>query len=766
MNKRKLASCLVSFLLGAAGVVYGPAFLPVFTAYLLWQHHICAAGKTEGKKMRIYFILLLAAFLTGGVRAGGKEMQSISAQRFFHPGEEITLFGTLDQKEQKGEQIYYYLKQNHLRSKEGTFDCPKILAIINSDTCSIGETLVLKGKIKTFHGPENEGGFNEKIYYQSLNIEGAIEDVSVVKHFGGAGVVRENLWKMRRRFSQNFEKCMKESHAKVMTAMTLGEKSGMDKELKTLYQKAGVSHFYSISGIHLSILGMTMYRLLRKKCTYSTAAGFAGGLICLYGCLTGYGISQTRAIGMFLILLYGKCRGKSYDLPTALSVLASLMVWENPRVLYHSGFLLSFGAVAGVILAGEIKKNCPKRELPKIGDTLLVSLCIQLVTIPILCNSFYEISLYSTLVNLFILPCMGILLGLGIIGMLAGLVSVFAGKILLLPCSLILQFFETISGFSLKLPFAVFITGKLSAGRIFFWYGCILLFFAFGKRKKHLAVRIIACTVLCGILIVCPVNRRTEWDVLDVGQGDGICFMEEDGTTMFLDGGSTSVREVGIYRILPFFKYHGIRQVDYWFLSHLDEDHISGMREAADSGFPIRCLVLAEGIVRDDAWQEMADFARKREIPILYMKQNGVLQGEDGGWKITCLYPRDKNQETDRNNASMVLYYESGDIRGLFTGDLSAKQEQTLAEECEFPRIDVLKASHHGSGFGTCEELLRASSPKTAIISCGENNIYGHPGEETLKRLKDAGTTVFDTRFSGQIKIRDGMIVTGFKRED
>ena len=206
--------------------------------------------------------------------------------------------------------------------------------------------------------------------------------------------------------------------------------------------------------------------------------------------------------------------------------------------------------------------------------------------------------------------------------------------------------------------------------------------------------------------------------------------------------------------------------MDYWFLSHLDEDHINGMLEVAESGFPIHCLVLAEGIVRDDAWRDLMDFADSRGISILYMKQGSVLQGGKESWKITCLYPEDRNEETDRNNASMVLFYESGNIRGLFTGDLSAEQERRLAEEYELSKADVLKVSHHGSRFGTCEELLNAFSPKAAIISCGRNNIYGHPGEETLQRLFKAGTAVFDTRFDGQIKIREGSISCSFERED
>lgn len=767
MNKRKLASFLIPFLLGIGGVLFHfPLFICIFLVYLIWQFSVLNAGGIKRKRRLIYVSLLLAAFLAGGARASCRIDACRQAQSFFRSGKEVSLLGKVSFKEEKGEQFYYYLENNYLKSGQETFSCSKILVILPSDEYSMGENLAVKGKLKSFREPENEGGFHELAYYQSLNIDGAVEKASVEKRRGASIHFFEKLYRLRKKFRESYRKCMKESYAKVMAAMTLGEKSGMDKDLKVLFQKAGVSHFYSISGIHLSILGMALYRVMRKKTAGYTAAASGGIFILCYGCLTGFGISQTRAIGMFLILLYGRCRGKSYDMLTALSLMASLMAWENPMIFYNTGFLLSFGAVAGVLLAGEIKKTCFHRELSGVKNTILVSICIQMMTIPVLCNTFYEISLYAIFVNLIILPCMGVLLGFGMAGMIGGCVCDTVGKILLFPCTAGLTVFETACRISLKFPSAVFITGKLSVFRVILWYGSILALLYLIQKKKYLIKATAACLISLILIILCPPLREGEWDFLDVGQGDGICFMEGDGTSMFLDGGSSSVPHVGTYRILPFLKYHGIRAVDYWFLSHLDEDHINGMMEVAESGYPIKRLVLAEGIVRDEAWESLCKFAGESKIPIVYMKQNSVLSGKDGDWKITCLYPEEGSSKRERNDASMVLYYERGNFRGLFTGDLSAGQEEKLTEKYIFPQTDVLKVSHHGSKYGTCEKLLSGVNPKAAVISCGKNNSYGHPGEETLKRLLKAGVLVYDTRFAGQIKIREGKIITGFSVSD
>lgn len=751
---------MISFLLGACLAEYALAVF-LFLGFLFWQIKICASAKIAGKKMAIYAAILLAAFLTGMARGRWRERESQRAETFFTEGKEVKALGKLYQKEQKKEEFYYYLKDCKLQSSHRSYSCSKILVILDTDTCSIGEILFVKGKIKVFERPSNEGGYDARKYYQSLNLEGAVEGGTVEKKFGKENRFLESLYQIRLKLKGSYESCMKPSHAGVMTAMSLGDKSGMEQDLKTLYQKAGVSHFYSISGIHLSILGMTLFGLLRKgNCSYGISSGIAGGIVLCYGHMTGFGISQTRAIGMFLLLLYGKCRGKSYDRMTALTLLAALMVWENPKIINHMGFLLSFGAVAGVLLGEWVKASCALEELSGMKDTLFVSACIQIVTIPLLCNSFYEISIYAILVNLFILPCMGALLGLGIAGGVAGCLCLTAGKIILFPCSLILWMFETVCRFFLKLPQAVFITGKLSLWRVLLWYGSIFVFLVF-KHRAFCLWRIPACLAICGAVLIFPVKRHTEWNILDVGQGDGICFMEKDGTSMFLDGGSTSVSEVGTYRILPFLKYHGIRSVDYWFLSHLDEDHINGMVEVAESGFLIGCLVMAEGVVRDEAWEDMVKLAEKYGISLCYMRPGSGLLGAGGDWKITCLFPPKDSRESDRNNASLVFLYESGDLRGLFTGDLSAGQEREIVGSCKLPEIDVLKASHHGSRYGTCQELLEEVSPKAAVISCGKHNSYGHPGQEVVERLEQSGCGIYRTDESGALRVygKDGEVV-------
>lgn len=126
------------------------------------------------------------------------------------------------------------------------------------------------------------------------------------------------------------------------------------------------------------------------------------------------------------------------------------------------------------------------------------------------------------------------------------------------------------------------------------------------------------------------------------------------------------------------------------------------------------------------------------------------------GWE--CLYP-EMEEEGEGNDQSMVLLMECGSIETLFTGDLPGNREENLIESIGRKNImrktvRILKTAHHGSRYSTTEEFLENYCPKTAIVSAGKNNSYGHPHEEVLERLEENGCRVFKTPSAGAITIR------------
>lgn len=734
---------------------YGIAW--IYSAYT-------AVGNAEWPKgQAVFWTAAFAAAVFLGCMASVKQQEGRQAYApVAEDGKKCLIQGKIIQKESKEDSFLYDLKDCQMQLDSDNYVCKRIL-VSHKTEYSIGEILCMKAKIKTFALPANEGNYNEREYYRSLNIDFLAEGEEVLSVHGKKSWIRETLYECKERMKESYQKAMPDADAGVLTAMTLGDKSLMDKERRKLYQNAGISHFYSISGLHISMLGMALYHFLRKRgASYFVSGSIAAILIFGYGELIGFGISAGRAIGMFFVFLYAKYRGQSYDRATALTLLAAVLAGNNPGLLRNAGYLLSFGAVAGVLSSGmfldgkerEPSEKKKDRYLGGLREAAAVSISIQLITIPVMCQFFYEIPVYAVLANFIVLPCMGALLGFGILGGAIGCFFPFAGKVLLFPCYLILLLFEAACRFFLNLPGSSLITGQLPLWKILFWYGAILLFWAVRNYKGKLPP--IFLLLLCLVLMV---QKKPDFEVsiLDVGQGDGICILTGDGTSIFIDGGSSNVSKAGTYRILPFLKCRGIRRIDYWFVSHCDADHVSGLSEVIESGYPIKYLVAAKYAPKDEEWLALQKSAKEKKIPILRMKPLDVIRSRKNLWNIQCLSPGKSLNQADRNENSLAILYQSDICTGFFAGDIGEETEKKILEHAsesgKLLKADLYKASHHGSDNSNCKALLEALSPKIAVISCGLKNSYGHPGKGTMKRLSETNARIYETRYLGQIKI-------------
>lgn len=217
-------------------------------------------------------------------------------------------------------------------------------------------------------------------------------------------------------------------------------------------------------------------------------------------------------------------------------------------------------------------------------------------------------------------------------------------------------------------------------------------------------------------------------------------------------------------------KYYGIRTLDYVFLSHADEDHISGIKEFLESyecgaggrnihGITMKYLVLPPTADAKD-FLELKKLAYEKGVEVLGMERGSAVT--DGKAALTCLAPDGDHLTGERNEDSMVLMLSYGKFRMLFTGDLENEAEKRLAQSEIDLSADVLKVGHHGSAGASSEVFLDRVNPKISVISCGKNNRYGHPAKETLKRLYRNKSAVFQTPECGAVTIcSDGESFTG-----
>ena len=395
------------------------------------------------------------------------------------------------------------------------------------------------------------------------------------------------------------------------------------------------------------------------------------------------------------------------------------------------------------------KQNGKRRVL----NTVYTSLCIQMATLPVSLFFYYEVPVYSILINGCILPLMGILLFLGAAGGVAGLFQMkMAALVLKLP-AWILAGCEWICQLFVGLPGSSMITGKPAIEKII-WYYILLVLLLYMVKRTEKRKYLLAWTALAVMLCCGNSEKGAQVDFLDVGQGDGIFLQSEQGNGVFVDGGSTDVGKVGTYRILPFLKCRGMKEISLWFVSHADADHINGLEEILEAGYPVRNIVFADGIVRDEAWEALVQLAENSGSHIYYLKAGESITLDE--MRFTVLYPWEEG--TDRNQSSMVLLAELDGMTGVFSGDIGEDQEQELVRDESFQKemkkgITFYKAAHHGSNTSNSLAFLETVSPEITVVSCGENNSYGHPGKEAVTRMKEAGTRIFYTMESGQIKI-------------
>lgn len=621
----------------------------------------------------------------------------------------------------------------------------------------IGSVVQLEGKIACFERASNPGQFDAYSYYQISGISYRLNRAQVLAKTTEYNGFMEGVYRLRRLLSNVLEENLPEKEASVMQTMLLGEKEELDRELKALYQRNGIAHILAISGLHISMLGMGLYKMLRKcGVPLNVAAAVSMVFMFFYSVMTGFSVSAVRAVLMFCLQMAAVFAKRTYDMLTALGIAAVLILLSQPLYLYHSGFVFSFGCVLGIglvlpsLIEGELMKKPPIKEIAG-------GLGVMVITLPIYLWFYYQFPVYSVVLNLLVIPLMSFLMGAGLFVLALGILWPFGVMPFRFMIKNILMLYEGACRLCDNLPGRLLTTGRPAVWQIAV-YVMALVFLVLYKKKLHMAVKwgIVAVSV-----VILTLHPRPGLKVifLDVGQGDSI-YIENGGRSSYLvDGGSSSVSSVGLYRIIPFLKSQGVCELEAVFVTHPDEDHCNGimelLKEGALQGIKIKHLVLPdiakEG--RNGGYTELEQAAGVAGIAVSYMSRGQRIS--DGRLMMTCLHPSGEYQAVEANEYSIVIELTYGNFSTMLTGDVEGKGEQEmirfLQEEQEAGKITVLKAAHHGSRNSTPEAFLNYTSPMYTVISCGKNNSYGHPHRELMERLEKKGTKILITFETGAI---------------
>ncbi len=672
---------------------------------------------------------------------------------------------------------------------EGKYLCQ--ISAEESLEIKIGQLLLLSGQFTPWESPTNPGQFDAGKYYCSQGILGQFKKCKILKQGTEFSEFHEGMWRVGQEAQQFLIQELGEEDGSLISAMLLGEKSGLKEEDKSLYQRNGISHILAISGLHLMLLGMGVFRILKVILVSDKQVSVVSIIIMsLYCVFTGNSISTIRATIMFALSLIAKVLGRSYDSLSALGLSAILQLFMNPYVLNNSGFLLSFLAVIGVtFISPRLQEILGAKG--KLAKSLCVSISSAIATLPVLLWNYGTYPWYSVFLNLFILPAMSVLLFLSVvlvilfgtmgikIGVKTGTIEVVSGgmeialfvigkvkEVVVLGIKLILKYFEICCKVFEHSPFQDGYIGSPTMLQIII-YSCLVALAISGIMKHSALARKMILLSAISILTL-HMNFGAEITMLDVGQGDSIVIRNSNGNVYISDCGSSSVSKVGRYRLIPFLKYKGYGKIKGIFVSHLDQDHMNGIIEllemAPKEKIKISYLFLPESTLwmeeDQEIIEELKSLAELNETKVVYLKQGDEIRDDE--MKFYCLHPTStENQgdlEENRNNQSLVLYMKYQNFEMMLTGDVEKQGEMEIAEyidQMSLERsIEVLKVAHHGSSGSSSEEFLKTINPKLSLISCGKNNSYGHPHEETLERLEEVGSEVMSTAEYGGITVK------------
>ncbi len=680
--------------------------------------------------------------------------------------------------EDENAQVMIAGKVRSCEAKEEFTDCilENVYLLEKSERCRIGDVRLYledseiypvgckiraEGILASMPKATNPGQFDASLYYRIRRIRYRLKNASVSVINPNCDGFREALAMLRRRLTRRITTVFPKQEAGILAAMLIGDKSLIGEESRIRWQMAGVVHMLAISGLHLTILGMGLYRILKKiRIPDTIAIPVALSTMLLYSVFTGLAVSTLRAFLMFTLLLSARLFGRTYDPLTALSFAAILILLDNPYYLFYSGFQLSFSAVFFCILFGKRSK-------------LMMSLMLTVGMLPLILNSFYEIPFYSIPINLIAVPLLPFILGTGILGTLFGGAAA-------VPATILLRMLDGLLRFSEKLPWASVIVGKPSGI-------CIVLFYLFFSvwafyMKKYRAYKrkmlFLACVpLLIGILIIHP-EKRLRMTFLDVGQGDSCLIETPLRKSILVDGGSSTVQDVGTYRILPALKAEGVRKLDYLIVTHMDSDHTSGIEELLDAvagrktTMKVGTVVLPYLKEQGSAYRKMLGLVKKAGARTLIVSDGDRIALDHCEMRFLNPNPAKESVPVNENGQCIVFRFRYRAFDALMTGDVAGDGEQNVLNEWKTEiqnekvreggdgrkaektqTLEILKVAHHGSEYSTPEEFLKTVRPVLSVISAGKGNRYGHPSPELLKRLKKSGTRILRTDESGAVTV-------------
>lgn len=542
-------------------------------------------------------------------------------------------------------------------------------------------------------------------------------------------------------------------------ALLLGDRTDLDYSTLSAFSVSGIRHVVAVSGLHVSILFSLVFIIFGYRRGVTPVIG--GVLLIAFAAVTGFTPSVVRACIMHGLMMGAMAFQKEYDPPTALSFAVLSMLTGNPLVITSVGFQLSVGCLVGILLFSTpirqfmLSEKCLGSPRPKtlsgklkswIAGSVSMTLSTWITTTPLCAIYFGTISLIGVITNLLTLWLITLIFwGILIVCLLTAVYLPLAQGIAWLvswPIRLVLWVSKIFASFPLS---AVYTKSVYIIIWLVFCYVILIAFLLIKKKNPWLLT---ACIVLSLVTAVAaswlePRLDDYRFTMLDVGQGQSI-LLQNQGKTYLLDCGG-DLEEAAADTAVQTLLSQGIMELDGIILTHFDNDH-AGAISYVLSRIPAKRLYLPDTSAGSKNRVAIEQLAGEN---ITWIAPESVFSVADSG--IT-LYTTKLTAQDNENSMCVLFQPQNCDI--LITGDRGARGERALLDRVDLPDLEVLVVGHHGAKGVASLELLTKTRPELALISVGQDNLYGHPVEDVLERLALFECTVLCTDHEGTIVIR------------
>lgn len=628
-----------------------------------------------------------------------------------------------------------------------------------------GDYIKINAKIELPSKARNYMGFDYKRYLKSKKIIATILDVENVEILDvNKANTAENIFNsVRNNIKKIMYKLLTKDARELVIGMMIGDKEELDANITENFKNSNLTHMLAVSGAHISYVILGLNLMLKKTSNRFRKIFIICFLIFFVG-VTDFTPSVQRVSIMAILLLISTMLYRSQDTYTSIAFSGLVILIINPYSFFDVGFQLSFGGTIGIVLMYNnlIKRFKTNGKLKDyIVSSVCVSVCANLIIIPIMAFNFNTVSLTFWISNLLAGPFLGVIIILGFCVYLLSFVIFPVAKIISIPLKYLIYILLIIVKYCSKIPFSSITIRTPYIFEILIYYIVLYLVFNYAKIKpyfKKLVVIILIAILIANSCIHVQNHGKMIIYFIDVGQGDSTLIRTAKNKTILIDGGGSenSSFDVGEKTLLPYLLDRKITVLDYVVISHFDTDHCGGILYLMEH-LKVKNIIISKQGKESSNYNKFKNIVLDKGIYVIFVKKGDKIKIDNETY-MDVLFPSN-NLISDNilNNNSIVTKICYNNFSILFTGDVEEIAENEICSQYNTTnklKANILKVAHHGSKTSSTAEFIKMVKPQIALIGVGEKNKFGHPNDRVIQRLKNMNTKIYRTDKMGEIVIQ------------